>query len=121
MFFKKFTKSAPIFIATFIAFFPGIAGASSVDISSGDSRVIIDRQGQVFIRDGDGGQERNIYSDSEFNDDFDRVIPPVNPSLKGSYRSRSPQNRFYRTRCKAYSHRYSRYGSSTYSSTTVCN
>ena len=119
MFFKKFTKSAPIFIATFIGFLPGIARASSVDISSGGSRVIIDRQGQVYVRDG--GQERNIYSDSEFNDDFDRVIPPLNPSLKGSYRSRSPRNRFYRTRCKTYSHRYNRYGSSSYSSTTVCN
>ena len=119
MFFNKSAKSAPIFIATFIAFLPGIAGASSVDVISGNSRVIIDRQGQVLIRDN--SQERNVYSDSEFDDDFDRVIPPVNPRLKSIYRSKLLQNRFNRTRCKSYSHRYSRFGSSSYSSTTICN
>ena len=119
MFFKKFSNSVPIFIATFIAFLPGVAGASNVDISAGSSRIIIDQQGQIFIRDG--GQERNINSDSEFNNDFDRVIPPVNPKLNSFHRSKWLQNRFYRTRCRAYSHRYSRYGSSGYSSTTVCN
>jgi hypothetical protein len=113
------TKSVPLFAVAFLTLLPGIAGAASVDIRSGGSRVVIDRDGQVFIRNGN--RERDFYSDSNFDDDLDRVIPPLNPRLGGLYRPRSNRDRYNRGRCKEYSHSYSRGGSSSYSSSVVCH
>jgi hypothetical protein len=115
-------KSVPLLMVAALAFLPGIAGAASVDIQSGNSRVVIDRDGQVDIRNERVG--RNGYSD--YDDDIDRVIPLTSPYGNRLYRhgySRDRyygKNRYYRGKCRGYSHSYSRNGSSTYSSTTVC-
>jgi hypothetical protein len=117
-------KSVPLLMVAALAFLPGIAGAASVDIQSGNSRVVIDRDGQVDIRDERVG--RNVYSDYD-DDDLDRVI-----SLPRTYRNKLYRrgytrdryyggNRSYRGKCRGHSHSHNTYGSSTYSSTTVCH
>lgn len=121
-------KSVPLFMVVALAFFPGIAGAASVEVQSGNSRVVIGREGQVYIRG------RDVYSDSDYDDDdLDRVIPfpkPYSDRLyrRGYYRDRYyggnryyGGSRYYRGKCRGHSYSYSRSGSSTYSSTTVCH
>jgi hypothetical protein len=118
-------KSVPLLMVATLAFLPGIAGAASVDIQSGNSRVVIDRDGQVDIRNERVG--RNVYSDYDDDDDLDRVIPFPNPYSdrlyrRGYYRDRYyGGNRSYRGKCRGHSHSYNTYGSSSYSSTTVCH
>ncbi len=117
-------KSIPLFMVATLAFLPGIAGAASVDIQSGSSRVVIDRDGQIFIRDRNVGHD--VYSDSNFDDeDLDRVIPRIYPYSNGLYRPSLRRDRYYRDysrgRCKGYSYSRSSYSSRSYSSTTVCN
>jgi hypothetical protein len=118
-------KSVPLLMVAALAFLPGIAGAASVDIQSGNSRVVIDRDGQVDTRDERVG--RNVYSDYDDDDDLDRVIPLPTPYSnrlyrRGYYRDRYyGGNRSYRGKCRGHSYSYSRSGSSTYSSTTVCH
>jgi hypothetical protein len=117
-------KSVPLFMVVALAFFPGIAGAASVEIQSGNSRVVIGREGQVYIRNQRVG--RDVYSDYD-DDDLDRVIPLPTPYSnrlyrRGYYRDRYyGGNRSYRGKCRGHSYSYSRSGSSTYSSTTVCH
>jgi hypothetical protein len=118
-------KSVPLFMVAALAFLPGIAGAASVDIQSGSSRVVIDRDGQIFIRGRNVG--RDVYSDSNFDDeDVDRVIPRIYPYSNRLYRPSSLRRErdyrsYYRGRCKGYSHSHSSYGSRSYSSSTICN
>jgi hypothetical protein len=119
-------KSVPLFMVVALAFFPGIAGAASVDVQSGNARVVIDREGQVYIRNQRVG--RDVYSDSDYNDDdLDRVIPLPTPYSNRLYRRGYYRDRYYdgsrysRGKCRGHSYSYSRSGSSTYSSTTVCH
>lgn len=115
-------KSVPLFMVATLAFLPGIAEAASVKIQSGGSQVVIGREGQVYIRNGQIG--RDVYSDYDDDDDLDRVIPlPYgNKSYRrGYYRDRYyGGSRYYRGKCRGHSYSYNRSGSSTYSSTTVC-
>lgn len=117
-------KTTSLFMVATLAFLPGIAAAASVDIKSGSSRVVIDRDGQVYIRNKK--VVRDVYYDdydSDFDEDLDRVIPRVYPYSTRRYRP-SLRNRYYRGyrgKCKGYSYSRSSYGSSTYSSSTVCN
>jgi hypothetical protein len=120
-------KSVPLLMVATLAFLPGIAGAASVDIQSGNSRVVIDRDGQVDIRNERVG--RNVYSDDDDDDDDDddRVIPLPHTYRNKLYRRGYSRDRYYggnrsyRGKCRGHSHSYNRYGSSTYSSTTVCH
>jgi hypothetical protein len=116
-------KSIPLFMVASLAFLPGIAGAASVDIHSGSSRVIIDPDGQVYIRNQ--RVERDVYSDSDFDEDVDRVIPRAYPYSNRLYRPSLRRDRYYRSysrgRCKGYSYSHSSYGSSSYSSSTICH
>ncbi len=121
-------KSVPLLMVAALAFLPGIAGAASVDIQSGNSRVVIDREGQVDIHNERVG--RNVYSDyddDDYDDDLDRVIPLPTPYSnrlyrRGYYRDRYyGGNRSYLGKCRGHSHSHNTYGSSTYSSTTVCH
>jgi hypothetical protein len=118
-------KSVPLFMVATLAFLPGIAGAASVDIESGNSRVVIDREGQVDIRNERVG--RNVYSDDDDDDDLDRVIPLPHTYRNKLYRRGYSRDRYYggnrsyRGKCRGHSRSYNRYGSSTYSSTTVCH
>jgi hypothetical protein len=119
-------KSVPLFMVVALAFLPGIAGAASVDVQSGNARVVIGREGQVYIRNQRVG--RDVYSDSDYDDDdLDRVIPLPTPYSnrlyrRGYYRDRYyGGSRYYRGKCKGHTYSYSRSGSSTYSSTTVCH
>jgi hypothetical protein len=116
-------KSVPLLMVVALAFLPGIAGAASVEIQSGNSRVVIDRDGQVDIRNERVG--RNVYSDYD-DDDLDRVIPLTSPYGNRLYRRGYSRDRYYggnrsyRGKCRRHSHSYSRNGSSSHSSTTVC-
>jgi hypothetical protein len=115
-------KSIPLFMVATLAFLPGIAGAASVDIQSGSSRVVIDRGGEIYIRNRNIG--RDAYSDSDFDEDIDRVIPRIYPYSNRLYRPslrRGYYRDFSRGRCKGYSYSRSSYGSRSYSSSTVCN
>jgi hypothetical protein len=116
-------KSIPLFMVATLAFFPGIAGAASVDIQSGSSRVTIDPDGQVYIRNQK--VRRDTYSDSDFDEDMDRVIPYILPYSRRLYRPGLSRDRDYRNysrgRCRDYSYSHSSYGSSSYSSSTICN
>ncbi|NJM68435.1 MAG: hypothetical protein HC851_23610 [Acaryochloris sp. RU_4_1] len=117
-------KSVPLFVLATLAFLPGIAGAASVDIQSGNSRVVVGREGQVYIRNERAG--RDVYSNSDYNNDLDRVIPLPHPYGDRLYRRGYSRDRYYggnrsyRGKCRGHSHSYSRNGSSSYSSTTVC-
>jgi hypothetical protein len=107
-------KSVPLIALVALALSPNIVYASSVDIQSDTARVVIDRGGQIYIRnenraDGD-------YSDLDNND---WVIS--RPSTRKFYRRGLYRDRYYRGKCRSYNTRYSRYGSSSYSSTIVCN
>ncbi|NJM76166.1 MAG: hypothetical protein HC852_10700 [Acaryochloridaceae cyanobacterium RU_4_10] len=118
-------KSVPLLVVATLAFLPGIAGAANVDVQSGNSRVVIGREGQVYIRNERVG--RDVYSDYDDDDyDIDRVIPLPRPYSnkiyrRGYYRDRYyGGSRYYRGKCRGHTYSYSRSGSSTYSSTTVC-
>jgi hypothetical protein len=117
-------KSVPLLMVATLAFLPGIAGAASIDIQSGNSRVVIDRDGQVYTNQRVG---RDIYSDYDYDDDLDRVIPLGSPYGNRLYRRGYSRDRYYggnrsyRGKCKGHSYSYSRNGSSSYSSTTVCH
>jgi hypothetical protein len=119
-------KSVPLLMVATLAFLPGIAGAASVDIQSGNSRVVIDRDGEVDIRNERVG--RNVYSDDDddFDDDLDRVIP-LFPTYNKLYRRSYSRDRYYGGnhsylgKCRGHSHSHNTYGSSTYSSTTICH
>jgi hypothetical protein len=118
-------KSVPLLVVATLAFLPGIAGAASVDVQSGNSRVVIGREGQVYIRNERIG--RDVYSDYDDDDyDIDRVIPLPRPYSnkiyrRGYFRDRYyGGSRYYRGKCRGHTYSYSRSGSSTYSSTTVC-
>lgn len=107
-----------------LAFLPGIAGAANVDIQSGSSRVVIDRDGQILIRNRNVG--RDVYSDSNFdNKDVDQVIPRIYPYSDRLYRPSLRRSLYYRNYsrgwCRGYSYSHSSYGSSSYSSSTICN
>jgi hypothetical protein len=114
-------KSVPLLVVAALAFLPGIAGAASVEIQSGNSRVVIGREGQVYIRN------RDVYSDYDDNDDLDRVILLTSPYGNRLYRRGYTRDRYYRGnrsyrgKCRGHSHSYNTYGSSSYSSTTVCH
>jgi hypothetical protein len=91
------------------------ADASSVDIQSGRARVSIDRNGRVYIRDE--SSDDDFYSDI---DESDWIRSRYNPYSRKFYRRGLSRDRYYRAKCKSHNTSYSRYGSSTYSSTTVC-
>ena len=115
-------KSVPFLMVVTLAFLPGIAGAASVEIKSGNSRVVVGREGQVYIRN----VGRDVYSDYDYDDDVDRVIPLTSPYGSRLYRRGYTRDRYYggkrpyRGKCRGHSHSYSRNGSSSYSSSTVC-
>jgi hypothetical protein len=109
-------KSIPLIALALVALSSDVASASSVDIQSGGSRVSIGRNGQVYIRDKNS--EDDFYSDS---DDSDWILSRPNPYLRKYYRRGLSRDRYYRARCRSHNSSYSRYGSSTYSSTTICH
>jgi hypothetical protein len=109
-------KSVSLIALIALALSPNIVSAASVDIQSDGSRVVIDRGGRVYIRNNEYGEDR-FYSDL---DDSDWV--PSRPSYSRKiYRRGSPRSRYYRSKCRNHSTSYSRRGSSTHTSTMICN
>jgi hypothetical protein len=109
-------KSIPLIALVIVALSSDIARAASVDIQSGRARVSINRNGQVYIRDE--SNEDDSYSDL---DDSDWIPSRSNPYSRRFYRRGLSRDRYYRTGCRSHRTSYSRHGSSTYSSTTICN
>jgi hypothetical protein len=109
-------KSIPLIALVTVALSSGIARASSVDIQSGRARVSIDRNGQVYVRDESSNDD--FYSDLE---DGDWIPSRPSPYSRKFYRRGLSRDRYYRARCRSNSTSYSRHGSSTYSSTTICH
>jgi hypothetical protein len=107
-------KLIPLIVLFIAALSQSTAHASGVDIESGGARVSIDRNGQVYIRDN------RSYEDS-YSDLEDRNWVPSRPYPRKFYRRGLSRDRYYRARCRSHNTSYSRYGSSTYSSTTICN
>jgi hypothetical protein len=109
-------KSIPPIALVLVALSSGIAHASGVDIQSGRAHVSIDRDGQVYIRDE--SSDDDFYSDRY---DRDWIPSRSNPYSRKYYRRGLSRDRYYRARCRSNNTSYSRHGSSTYSSTTICN
>jgi hypothetical protein len=110
-------KSIPLIVLFIAVLSQSAAHASGVDIESGRTRVSIDRNGQVYIRDN---RNDRSYDDS-YSDLEDRDWVPSRPYFRKFYRRGLSRDRYYRARCRSHNTSYSRYGSSTYSSTTICN
>ncbi len=109
-------KSIPLMALVIATFSPIVAHAANVDIQAGKARVSIDRDGQVYVRDQ--SSDDDFYSDL---DESDWIRSRSNPYSRKFYRRGLSRDRYYRARCRSHNTSYSRYGSSTYSSTTVCH